>query len=611
MKLIVVAGVLCALSTRLYAQPTADRLEEARGQLTSGRFAEAAQSYRAVIAADSVNAVAWRGLANALHRLERYPEALQALDRAFAIRPADVAVRFNRGLTLSELGRFEEAVAELEATVRLRPDFAPGWTELGAARALRGRDAEARSDWNRAIALDSNYIWSRYYRGLSSVATGDYRSAAADFDAVADRETLLNAHLWRWVAHRLDGRPSTPLTTREQGWPAPIASYLRGEISDSALVAAARSDRMVLDDRRLGGAYFFIGVRQLVSGDTTGARRALTSAIEQNAPRHAELVAAGSLLARLQGVTRSPVFSTQRFAFFSDFETNLNDALIAAGVTGNGRRPAFNTGAETSCFESLPRSAREDWERAAAFYARRISPAGWTSREQSALRLQLAGVPDNPDSNTRQVLDSARAERSAAAFAYRQCRWAARDSANRQFIALARSWLGTHEEVVARRLEQLYERAWTGLPILVDVTETVSWSGANSFILDDGGGHLLISTAYVGPSALEVVFHESSHLLMVRNSPVRRALEAAASAASYRLPDDLWHVVLFYQTGEVVRQAIFSRSRGYVPMVNEIFGRGTWTEFRTALESEWLPYVEGRRSLTDAATGLIRSLQRR
>ena len=45
-------------------------------------------------------------------------------------------------------------------------------------------------------------------------------------------------------------------------------------------------------------------------------------------------------------------------------------------------------------------------------------------------------------------------------------------------------------------------------------------------------------------------------------------------------------------------------------MVYEIYARGSWTAYREALEANWLPYVEGKRSLQEAAAGLIAALQK-
>jgi hypothetical protein len=99
---------------------------------------------------------------------------------------------------------------------------------------------------------------------------------------------------------------------------------------------------------------------------------------------------------------------------------------------------------------------------------------------------------------------------------------------------------------------------------------------------------------------------------MDRGDPVRQALEDAAKSANFELPNDLWHVVLFYGTGELVRRIRSERGEpDYTPIVYEIYARGSWTAYREALEANWLPYVEGKRSLENAAAGLIAALQKR
>ena len=61
-------------------------------------------------------------------RLNRYPEALAALDAAKRLAPDSKSVRFMRGQVLMRLGRREEAQAEIAAAQRLVD------TSLGKAR---------------------------------------------------------------------------------------------------------------------------------------------------------------------------------------------------------------------------------------------------------------------------------------------------------------------------------------------------------------------------------------------------------------------------------------------------------------------------------------------
>lgn len=64
----------------------------------------------------------------------------------------------------------------------------------------------------------------------------------------------------------------------------------------------------------------------------------------------------------------APLATTPRFAFCNDFVTNLNDALIVAGV----------------------------------------SPVRWSERQQSLIRLDLAGLAEDPDARDRRFLEIAR-----------------------------------------------------------------------------------------------------------------------------------------------------------------------------------------------------------
>ena len=305
------------------------------------------------------------------------------------------------------------------------------------------------------------------------------------------------------------------------------------------------------------------------------------------------------------------VFATPHFAFFSDFETNLNDALTAAATARNADTVTlFDAGPERDCFSKLPPSAQEGWKSAVGYYAQRITSPRNRS-QQNLVRMQLAGFDaELSQSGAREFADSVRRVRSTASAAYRACRWSTQDSSNRKWAGELRERLGLHESAIAKRLARLYRKEWSGIPIRVDVVETVDWSGANSFVLDDGGGHILISTSNAGPSGLEIVFHEASHLLMTSGAPVRAALDSASRASRYRPAPDLWHVVLFYTTGEVVKRELASEAGvPYVPAVYEIFGRSNWVDYRSALETHWLPYVEEKRGLTDAAHQFIQAIR--
>ena len=320
----------------------------------------------------------------------------------------------------------------------------------------------------------------------------------------------------------------------------------------------------------------------------------------------------GVAVAGAQGPERAAVVTTGHFAFYDDRATNLNDALIQAGTARRAGKPElFQTGSDSTCFSRLPPSVRTAWNKAVDYYAEVISPADWNARQQYLLRVDLAGFPEElKDTSARQFTAIARAFREASGPAYQACRWEAQSAQNRQAIDELRALLARHEEKITNRLERLYLNRWNG-PVRADMVETAGWSGANSIGVTRGGAHILVSSReFRGLPALEIVFHEGSHILMNQTSPVQTAIDSAARVAGVRMPDGLWHAVLFYITGEVVRSELAeSGTPGYTPLIREIFGRSPWGAHRTSIERSWQPYVEGKRTLSQAAADFVAAVR--
>ncbi|MGC9985409.1 MAG: tetratricopeptide repeat protein [Polyangia bacterium] len=83
-------------------------------------------------------------------KLGRLAEARQIYREAAQIAPEDAAIRLNLGLIALKLDWFDEAVAELETTVRLRPDDRRAWSYLGYACARTGARGQAAAAFRRA-----------------------------------------------------------------------------------------------------------------------------------------------------------------------------------------------------------------------------------------------------------------------------------------------------------------------------------------------------------------------------------------------------------------------------------------------------------------------------
>jgi hypothetical protein len=370
-------------------------------------------------------------------------------------------------------------------------------------------------------------------------------------------------------------------------------------------------------------------VRPPVHGDPPGSfpdRRNLPRRIQPTPPvafvaavlawLAAPGLAAAPPSASAPDVPRQALRTTAHFAFFSDFETNLNDALIAAGLARKrGAEEKGDLARGSACFDALPPAQRAGWNRAVDYYADVVSSESAGDREQVRLRLDLAGVVKDgewEDPEERRFVRIARGIREAAAPAYEACRWAGQDGANRRWIEALAPLLAGHESALAGRLAEAFQTTWAGLPIRVDVVETAEWSGAHTIHLRPPGAHVLISSAnpgYQGIAALEMVFHEASHFLAGRDAPLRRALDDATRDLGNPFRGDLVHAVHFYMAGEIVRRRLREAAgTDYTPAMYALglFDRGV---FRQAIEATWPAYLDGRTTLPEASRALVRALR--
>ena len=101
-------------------------------------------------------------------------------------------------------------------------------------------------------------------------------------------------------------------------------------------------------------------------------------------------------------------------------------------------------------------------------------------------------------------------------------------------------------------------------------------------------------------AALEVV-HEASHFA----PPLGQALAAAwRDAGATRC--DFVHQVHFFMTGEAVRRAMTARGEPYTPY---LYAPRLFTDsFREAASRTWPAYMDGKRTLEEAAGDLVRAM---
>jgi hypothetical protein len=223
----------------------------------------------------------------------------------------------------------------------------------------------------------------------------------------------------------------------------------------------------------------------------------------------------------------------------------------------------------------------------------------------------LSGRRDpNCDSGLRRELVVA-LERAAPV--YRARWWPTHDRLNRSWTAGVAPLVRQFGGELARQLSDTYQADWPTGKIRVDA---VAYAGSFGAYTTLEPVRVTLSSADArnqGPAALEVLFHEASHALA---GAVRDAIARECRMRGKPIPRDLWHALLFYTTGEMVRRALTPRdtsaARGagaYTPYAYRfgLYSRG-WSTYQRVLERYWQPYLDGKVAFDTAVARLVSAL---
>ena len=238
-----------------------------------------------------------------------------------------------------------------------------------------------------------------------------------------------------------------------------------------------------------------------------------------------------------------------------------------------------------------------------------------------------AGLP----AKLTQILD-------AAGPVYRAHDWRGDDRANRAWIARVAPLVREQGVGLSHRLADIYQTRWPTERIRVDVTAVANNAGAYTTL--DPLRVTIASTdaRNQGAAALEVLFHEASHGIAI---PVDQAITRECRQREKPIPRDLWHALIFYTTGEVIKPVMegegetpgdsstqgnstadssstngtrdarspSSQDSEYTPYAKRegLYQRG-WENYLSLLTRYWQPYLDGRTTFDDAIAHMVSAL---
>jgi tetratricopeptide (TPR) repeat protein len=132
--------------------PARKQIDAALKAHQSGNVAEAQRLYRAVLALDAGDPQALHGLGVIAFAAGNRDEALSLLAKAAQRAPKIAEVRRNYANALAASRRFEAAVPEYRAVLKLEPRSAADWSRLGTAQSALGLHEEAAKAFDAALS---------------------------------------------------------------------------------------------------------------------------------------------------------------------------------------------------------------------------------------------------------------------------------------------------------------------------------------------------------------------------------------------------------------------------------------------------------------------------
>src|SRR6185369_9887015 len=159
-------------------------LARARWLAREGRTKDAQTAYDELLSSNPDLKACWAEYFELLRTSGKGEEALQLADRARATF-GETGFSFTlRGAALTELGRYPEALAELERAVEADPDLGLVWHELGYAAYKLGDRNRALLALDRAFALEPHTDTLKL-RGQILREAGRYQAAEVAFEGAA------------------------------------------------------------------------------------------------------------------------------------------------------------------------------------------------------------------------------------------------------------------------------------------------------------------------------------------------------------------------------------------------------------------------------------------
>ena len=122
-------------------------------------YAEGMRHYLTAVKLQPENAAILNDVGWLSYKMNRYPEAVAALESAAALDPGNPMIHTNLGLAYQQAGKLEEAIAHHQRALAINPEYTLALYGLGKAYESRKQYTDAVQAYRRAWNQSGNDIY--------------------------------------------------------------------------------------------------------------------------------------------------------------------------------------------------------------------------------------------------------------------------------------------------------------------------------------------------------------------------------------------------------------------------------------------------------------------
>lgn len=145
--------------------------------------------------------------------------------------------------------------------------------------------------------------------------------------------------------------------------------------------------------------------------------------------------------------------------------------------------------------------------------------------------------------------------------------WPIHQEQNKKLLTTFIHLIDSMENKVIQKMEYLSGSQWKEI-VRIDLTTYGNWASAyspdNDNIVISSIDPMMHSTLFI-----EFLFHESSHLLFLKNGPFRRTLFEKAKVLDIPHSRNLWHAAMFYLSGIATKQELGKAGMSHELIMNK------------------------------------------